>query len=93
MCDRDVFEGDVELLGTLHQVRSYTIADGLTLSDKFGGVELGDDSFEDFVADGGKDTLVVVLAEILRDSRVRLMELKTKLYSPFCCVVLAVHHT
>jgi hypothetical protein len=35
------------------------------LGDEFCGVELGDDGFEDFVADGGKDTLIVVETEIL----------------------------
>ena len=35
------------------------------LGDELGGVELGDDGFEDFVADGGEDALVVVLAEVL----------------------------
>jgi hypothetical protein len=30
------------------------------LGDQFGGVELGDDGFEDFVSDGGQDTFVVV---------------------------------
>lgn len=33
------------------------------MSDEFCGVKLGDDGFEDFVADGGEDTFVVVLTE------------------------------
>ena len=35
------------------------------MSDEFGGVKLGDYGFKDFVTDGGKDTFIVVLAEIL----------------------------
>lgn len=66
MCDGDVFEGDVELLSALEQVGADAIGDGFTLSDELGGVELGDDSFEDFVANGGEDTLIVVYAEILQ---------------------------
>lgn len=58
--DGDVFEGDVELRGTLHEVRPDPVGDGFTLGDEFGGVELGDDGFEDFVADGGEDTFVVI---------------------------------
>lgn len=58
--DGDVFEGDVELRGALHEVRPDPVGDGFTLGDEFGGVELGDDGFEDFVADGGEDTFVVV---------------------------------
>jgi hypothetical protein len=30
------------------------------LRDELGGVELGHDGFEDFVADGGEHTLIVV---------------------------------
>ena len=60
MRDGDVFEGDVELRGTLHEVRPDPVGDGFTLGDEFGGVELGDDGFEDFVADGGEDTFVVI---------------------------------
>jgi hypothetical protein len=63
--DADVFELDVELGGAAGEVGADAVADGFTLGDEFGGVELGDDGFEDFVADGGEDALVVVLAEIL----------------------------
>jgi len=42
------------------------LGDGLALGDEFGGVKLGDYSFEDFVTDGGEDTFIVILAEILR---------------------------
>lgn len=65
MRDTDVFELDVELGGALHEVVADTIADGFTLGDEFGGVELRDDGFEDFVADGREDALIVVLAEVL----------------------------
>lgn len=61
--DGDVLEGNVELGGALHEVGSDAIRDGLALGDELGGIELRDDGFEDFVADGGKDALVIVLAE------------------------------
>jgi hypothetical protein len=51
--DGHVFEGDVELVGPLEQVGPDAVADGFALGDEFCGVELGDDGFEDFVADGG----------------------------------------
>ena len=63
MCDRDVFEGDVEFGGAFEEVGADAAGDGFSLGDEFGGVELGDDGFEDFVADGGEDTLVVIEAE------------------------------
>jgi hypothetical protein len=65
VCDGHVFEGDVELVGALEQVGANSVADGFALRDEFCGVELGDDGFEDFVANGGEDALVVVEAEIL----------------------------
>lgn len=65
MCDGDVLEGDVELVGALEELGSDAVADGFTLGDEFCGVELCDDGFEDFVSDGGEDTLVVVETEIL----------------------------
>lgn len=67
MRDGDVFEGDVELGGAFDQVGAYAGGDGFSLRDQFGGVELGDDGFEDFVADGGEDALVVVEAEGLEE--------------------------
>lgn len=63
--DGDVLEGDVELGGALHQVGADALRDGLALCDELGGVELGDNGLEDFVADGGKYSLVVILTEIL----------------------------
>lgn len=65
MCDGDVLEGNVELLSALEEVCANAVGDSLTLGDKFGCVELRDDSFEDFVADRGEDTFVVVNAEVL----------------------------
>ena len=51
MCDGDVFEGDVEFLCALEEVGPYSVRDGFSLCDEFGGVELRDDGLEDFVAD------------------------------------------
>ena len=60
MRDGHVFEGDVELVGALEEIGPDAVGDGFALGDEFCGVELGDDGFEDFVADGGEDALVVV---------------------------------
>lgn len=65
MCDGDILESDVEFLSTLQEVGADAVADGFSLSDQFGSVELGYDGFEDFVSDGWENSLVVVLAEIL----------------------------
>jgi len=65
VCDADVFEGDVEFVGALEQVGADAVGNGFTLGDEFCGVKLRDNGFEDFVADGGEDTLVVVEAEVL----------------------------
>ena len=65
MRDGHVFEGDVEFVGALEQVCANAVGDGFALGDELGGVELRDDGFEDFVADGGEHALVVVEAEIL----------------------------
>jgi hypothetical protein len=63
--DADVFESDVELRGAFEEVGADAGGDGFALGYEFCGVELGDDGFEDFVADGGEDALVVVEAEVL----------------------------
>lgn len=61
----DVFEGDVEFRGSFEEVGSDAGGDGFSLGDEFGGVELGDDGFENFITDGGEDALVVVEAKRL----------------------------
>ena len=66
VCDGDVLKGDVELGSTTGQVALDALGDGLTLGDELGSVELGDDGLEDFVTDGGKNTLIVVGAEVLQ---------------------------
>jgi hypothetical protein len=65
VCDGDVFEGDVELVGALEEIGADTVRDSLTLGNELGGVELRDDGFEDFVTDGGEDSLIIVEAEVL----------------------------
>jgi hypothetical protein len=65
VCDGHVFEGDVEFVCALEQVGADAVGDGFALGDEFGGVELRDNGFEDFVTDGGEDALVVVEAEVL----------------------------
>ena len=65
MRDGDVLERDVELGGAADEVGADAGGDGLALRDELGGVELRDDGFENFVADGGENTLVVVEAEAL----------------------------
>lgn len=65
MCNGDIFESYVEFLSTLKEVGPDAVADCFTLGDQFCGVELGDDGFEDFVADGREDSFIVVLTKIL----------------------------
>jgi hypothetical protein len=65
VCDGDVFEGDVELVGALEEVGADAVRDGFTLGNELGSVELRNDGLEDFVTDGGEDSLVVVEAEVL----------------------------
>lgn len=65
MCDRDVLQCNVEFLGALEEFAADAVRYLLTLCDQLGRVELRDDRLENFIADGGEDTLVVVLAEVL----------------------------
>ncbi len=65
MGDGDIFKGDIEFLGALEEVGADSVADGFTLGDEFCGVELGNNGFQYFVTNGGKNSFVVVLAEIL----------------------------
>lgn len=65
MCDGDVFESNVELLGALEEVGTYSVDDCFTLCDEFCGIELGDDGFEDFVSDGWEDSLIIILTKVL----------------------------
>jgi len=91
--DADVFEGDVEFAGAFEEVGADLVADGFTLGDEFGGVEAGDDGFEDFVADGGEDSLVVVLAETLYNTSNISIHLPSLSHLPFLgasCWVLYV---
>jgi len=70
--DGDVLKSDVELLSTLEKVGADAVAYSLTLRDKLGGIELGDNGFEDFVSNRWKNTLVVILSEILYNSQIYL---------------------
>jgi hypothetical protein len=52
-------------LSALKEIGADAVGDSFALRDEFGGVELGHDGFEDFVANGGENSFVVVLTEIL----------------------------
>lgn len=71
VCNRDIFQGDVELCCALHEVCADTVRDSFTLGDELGGVELGDDGFEDLVTDGGENTLIVVGTVRLKSNQYR----------------------
>lgn len=75
MCDGDVFKGNVELFGALEEVSTDSSGDLFSLSNEFGSVELGDDGFEDFISNGGKDSFIVVGAEILWKGSWKLVKL------------------
>jgi len=77
VCDGYVLEGDVEFLCSLEQVGADSVGDGFSLCDEFGGVELGYDGFEDFVSDGGEDSFIVILSEVL----LHLLENKTGMFA------------
>jgi hypothetical protein len=66
--DGNILQGDVKFGGAEGQIVADTLGDSLTLGDQLGGVKLGDDGLEDFVADGGQDSLVVVDTEVLESS-------------------------
>ena len=66
-----VLEGNVELGGAAGQLAADALGDGLSLGNEFGGIKLGDDGLEDFVSDGGEDSLIVVGAEVLLNKSVR----------------------
>lgn len=76
VCDRDILKRDIELGGAAKKVGPNAVGNSLSLSDKLCCIELCDDGLEDFVADGWKDTLVVVLAEILRTVISRILVLR-----------------
>jgi hypothetical protein len=63
--DGNILESDVELLGTLEKVGADAVADGFTLGDELGGVELSNDRFQDLVSDGWKNTFIIVLTKAL----------------------------
>lgn len=65
MGDGNVLESDVELGGALEELGADAGGNLFTLGDELGGVELGDNGLEDLVSDGGEDSLVVVLSEVL----------------------------
>jgi len=63
--DGDIFKSNIEFLSALEEVCADPVANGFTLGDEFCSIELGDNGFEDFVANGRKDSFIVVLAKIL----------------------------
>jgi len=65
--DGHILKENVEMLGTNHKVSSDELGNLLTLGDKLGGVELGDNLLTDLVHNGGKNTLVVVSSELAVD--------------------------
>lgn len=65
MGDGDILEGNVEFRSSEGEVGADTVRDGFSLGDELGGVELGDDGLEDFVTDGGEDSLIVIGTEVL----------------------------
>ena len=61
--DGYVIQEDVEPCSTLDEVFPDHPTDILTLCDQLAGVELGDDTLEDFVDNGWQYTLVVICAQ------------------------------
>jgi hypothetical protein len=63
--DGHIFERNVELASALEEIVPDAVGDGFSLGDELGGIELGNDGFEDFVSDRGEHALVVVQTEVL----------------------------
>ena len=59
----DIIKHDVELGGSEREILSDQSGDVLTLGDKLGGVELGDNTLQDLVHNRWEDSLVVVGTE------------------------------
>jgi hypothetical protein len=63
----NILQGDVELGGTEGKVVANAIRDSLSLGNEFCSVELSDDGLEDFVTNGGEDSLIVVGTKVLQE--------------------------
>lgn len=63
MGNGDIFKGNVKLGGALEKLSPDAVGNLLSLGDKLSCIELGDNCFKDFVANGRKYTLVIVLTE------------------------------
>lgn len=75
MGDGHILKSDVEFGSSAGEVLADLLRDGLSLGDELGSIELGDDGLEDFVTDGGEDSLIVVDTEVL--GRIRTRSFKT----------------
>lgn len=64
-----ILELNVELSGAFSQILTDLGRDQLTLGDQLASIELGHNRLQDFVSDGGQDTLVVVHTQVLVDLR------------------------
>jgi len=60
VCNRDVFERNIEFASTLEEVGTDAVRDSLTLCNELGGIKLCYDSFEDFVSNRRENTLIIV---------------------------------
>lgn len=69
MRQRDVVEHDVEPGSSSREIISDQSCDIFSLRNQLTGVELGDNTFEDFVDDRGQDSLVVIGPESSVDLR------------------------
>ncbi len=65
MCNGDIFKGNIEFLCTLKEISSNAVADSFTLRDELSGIKLGYDRLKDFVANGWKNTFIVILSKTL----------------------------
>jgi hypothetical protein len=66
--DGNILKSDVELGSTESKVVSDSFRDSLSLSDELCSIELGDDGLQDFVTNGGEDSLIVIGTEVLSES-------------------------
>ena len=65
--DGNIIEDDVEFKGAFGKDFSDLLRNFLSLRDELLGVVLGDDRLEHFVGDGGQNSLVVVVSDVVED--------------------------
>lgn len=67
VCNSNIIKQNVKILGTAHKALTDEGRDRGTISEELVSIELCDDSFQNLIANGGENLLVVFETEILDD--------------------------